>query len=133
MNHKEFCIKWIGKYYVEPWMSTVECVGLSKLYCQERGYPINWFWWSAIKGWKTGSPFNSKWERIVYKPWMYPPQWAILFFSEKRCKYWHTWVANKFCNPNLLRYIDQNGTGRRDKITPRFTDYKHLLGWYKLK
>lgn len=133
MTHKQFCIKWLYHKYIEPWMSTLECVGLSKLYCIERWFPIKWFWWSAIKWWKTGSPFDDKWERVVYKPWLYPPQWAILFWSEKRCKYGHTGVSNKFCNPDLLRYIDQNGTGNRDKITPRFTDYKHLLGWFKLK
>jgi hypothetical protein len=62
---------------------------------------------------------------------MYPSQWAILFWSEKRCKYWHTAVANKFCNAKVLRYIDSNWTGKRDVITNRFTWYENLLGWYK--
>lgn len=132
MTHDEFNIKWIGEIYIEPGMDTVECVGLSKLYCQELGYPISAFGSSAINGWNTGCPFNSKWKRVEYKPGMYPPQWAILFWSERRCKYGHTWVSNKFCNPNVLRYTDSNGTGKRDNITARFTGYENILGWYFL-
>lgn len=129
MNHNEFNKKWIGKSDIEPWMETVECVWGSKLYCKELWFPIKAFWWSAINGWKTWSPFDSSWKRVEYKPGMYPKQWDILFWSENRCKNGHTAFANKFCNANVLRYTDQNGTGKRDPFTARFTDYKHLLWW----
>lgn len=132
MLHKDFNKKWIWKRYIEPWMGTVECVGLSKLYCRERWFPIKAFWWSAINGWNTWCPFDSKWKRVEYKPWLYPPQWAILFWSEKRCKNGHTAYSNKFCNKNVLRYTDSNWTGHRDPITARFTDYNNLLWWYQL-
>lgn len=131
MNHRDFNKKWIWKPYIEPWMETIECVGLSKLYCKERWLPISAFWWSAWNGWKTWCPFNSKWKRVEYKSWLYPPQGAILFWSEKRCKNGHTGVANKFCNANVLRYTDSNGTGHRDVITARFWEYKNLVWWYE--
>ena len=130
MTHDEFNIKWIGKSYIEPGMSTVECVGLSKLYCQERGYPIKAFGWSAINGWNTGCPFDWKWKRVEYKSGMYPPQGAILFWSERRCKYGHTWISNSLCNPFLLRCTDQNWTWKRDNIKARWYTYKNILWWY---
>jgi len=131
MLHREFNKTYIWQPYKEPWMDTIECVGLPKLYCRKLWFPIGAFGWSAINGWETGCPFDDKWKRVEYKPWLYPPQWAILFWSEKRCKYGHTWVSNKFCNANVLRYIDSNGTGHRDVITARFTDYKNFLGWFE--
>lgn len=130
MNHKQFNLEYIGKSYIEPWMQTVECVGGVKLYWQKLWLNIKAFWGSAINWWNTWCPFDSKWKRVEYKPWLYPPQWAILFWSEKRCKNGHVAIANKFCNANVLRYTDQNGTGHRDPFTARFTDYKNLLGWY---
>ena len=130
MNHNEFNKEFIGKSYIEPGMKTIECVGFSKLYCIELWLPISSFGWSAINGWITGCPFNSKWKRVEYKTGMYPPQWSVLFWSENRCKYWHTWISNKFCNKDVLRYTDSNWTGKRDNITARFTGYENLLGWY---
>lgn len=130
MLHKDIMIKWQWKNYVEPWMNTAECVAFSKKYCEERGYPIKSFSWSAFAWWKTWSPFNNSWIRVEYKKWLYPKQWDILFWSESRCKNWHTAVAHNFCNANLLRYTDQNGTWHYDKISPRFSDYKNVLGWY---
>jgi hypothetical protein len=129
MNHNEFNKKWIGKSYIEPWMDTVECVWWVKLYWKELWFNIGAFGWSAINGWNTFCPFGKEWKRVEYKPGIYPRQWDILFWSENRCKFGHTAFANKFCNANVLRYTDQNGTGKRDPFTARFTDYKHLLWW----
>ena len=129
MNHNEFHKKWIWKSYIEPWMKTVECVGGVKLYWKELWLNIWAFGWSAINGWNTWCPFGKEWKRVEYKPWIYPKQWDILFWSEARCKYGHTAIANKFCNANVLRHTDQNWTGKQDPFTARFTDYKHLLWW----
>lgn len=128
MQHRDIIIKWLWKPVKEPWYD-VECVAWSKKYCEERGYPIKSFWGSAINWWETWSPFDDSWIRYTYKPWMCPSQWDILFWSEARCLNGHTWVANKHCT-KILRYSDTNGNWKRDPVTNRFTDYKHLLWWF---
>ncbi len=130
MNHKEFLEKWKGKNYAETSQLWFQCVWLAKKYCQERGYPIKWFWWSAYNGWVTGSPFDNTWKKVLKTSFNAPSEWDIIFWSEWRCKYGHVAVANKFCNPLTLRYVDQNGTWKGDAIQSRFSTYKHVLGWY---
>jgi len=129
MNHNEFNKKWIGKQKDFDWSYWVQCVDWVRFYWKELWLNIGAFGWSAINGWNTFCPFGKEWKRVEYKPWMYPRQWDILFWSENRCKDGHTWIANKFCNANVLRYTDQNGTGHGDPFTARFTDFKHLLWW----
>ncbi len=133
MTHEEFIKKWIWKKYIEPWMQTVECVWGVKNYCKERGFPIKSFWGSAWNGWVTWSPFDSTWKRVVKTPFNYPKEWDIIFFNESRCKYWHVAVANKFCNPLTLRYLDENGTGKWDAYTNRFWTYLNVCGWFTKK
>lgn len=133
MNHNEFLQKRVWEKYKEPGMWTVECVGAVKLYCKERGYPIKAFWGSAINGWNTGCPFDDTWERIVKTPMNYPSEGDIVFWSEKRCRYGHVAISNKFSNPLMLRYVDGNGTGHGDPITVRFWSYRHVLGWFHKK
>lgn len=129
MTHKEFTQKWIGKSYEEtPWYG-IQCVGGAKKYCQERWWTIWSFWWSAINGWKIWMPFNKDWTRVEYTPWSFPPEWALIFWSEKRCLNWHIAVANRFCNKDVLRCFDENGTGKGDPYTHRFYDYKNVL-WF---
>lgn len=110
-------------------MKTAECVAWAKKYCEERGYPIKAFGGSAINGWLTGSPFDDTWVKVHYKKGLFPQQGDIIFWSEDRCEYGHVAVVNKFCNANVLRYSDQNGTGKQDKISRRFSDYRHVVGW----
>lgn len=130
MNHKEVMKKWLGKNFAETPELGFQCVAWSKKYCQERGYPIKWFGWSAWKWWVTGSPFDSSWKRVVKTPFNYPSEWDVIFWSEARCKYGHVWIANWLSNPALVRYSDQNWTGKWDKIQNRFTPYTHIVGWY---
>lgn len=130
MKHSEVIAKWIGKWYAETPQLWFQCVWWAKKYCEERGYPIKSFWGSAWNGWVTWKPFDDSWVRFPYKPWMFPKQWDLIFWSEDRCKNWHVSVASKHCNPNLLRHTDQNWTGKQDKIQPRFSDYKHVIWFY---
>lgn len=129
MTHLETLKKWIGKTYAETPQLGFQCVAWAKKYCQERGYPIKWFGGSAWKGWQTWSPFDNTWKRVVKTPLNAPSEWDIIFWDEWRCKYGHVAVANKFCNLWLLRYTDQNGTGKQDKIQARFSTYKNVVGW----
>lgn len=133
MTHEEFLKKWLWKKYEESPELGVQCVWGIKLYCKERWYPIKSFWWSAWNGWKTGCPFDDSWKRIEYKPWMFPKEGDIVFFSEKRCKYGHVVSANKICNKDVLRCVDSNGTGKHDPFTNRFYDYKSVAWWYQRK
>ena len=130
MTHQEVLAKWIGKNYAESAELGFQCVWYSKLYTKERGYPIKGFWWSAWNGWVTWSPFDKTWKKIIKTPMNYPKEGDILFWSEKRCKYWHTAVANRLCNPMVLRYSDQNWTWKWDKIQNRFWTYLHCVGWF---
>lgn len=129
MNHSEAVEKWRWKNYIETGMKKWECVAWAKKYCKERGFPIKSFGWSAISGW-TWVPFSGKWKRISKTKMNYPPEWALVFWSEDRCKYGHVAVASKFCNPALLRCTDQNGTGKGDPIQPRWYTYSSVLGWW---
>ena len=131
MNHKEFVKKWIGKSYEETHELWVQCVWGWKIYARERGWSIWSFGWSAWNGWLYWLPFNSEWKRVEYKKWMFPPEWALVFWNEKRCKYWHVAIANRLCNQDVLRCLDQNGTGKGDPFTHRFYDYKNIVGWYE--
>lgn len=130
MNHTEVTQKWYWERVRETIKLGFQCVAWPKLYCSLRGYPIKAFGWSAIKWWDTGSPFDKTWERILPTAFNSPQEGDIIFWSEARCKDWHVAVANKFCNPSLLRYSDQNGTGNEDRIQPRWSTYRHVLGWF---
>lgn len=136
MNHKQFLNKWIGRKYQESPELGYQCVSLIKLYCNERGFPIRSFGWSAINWWNTGCPFNDRWERVEKTMIGYPKEWDIVFFSG--WEYGHVAIANKFCNPAVLRTIDQNAytwNGKwewKDAITPYFRGYSNVLGWYTL-
>lgn len=133
MNHAEFCKKYIGKNIDFDNAYWFQCVDLPRQYWKDMSYTIWAFWWSAWNGWKTGCPFDKTWKKIVYKPWLIPKEWDILFWNENRCKNGHVAIANKLCDTNILRYIDQNGTWKQDKIQARFTDYKNLVWWFTKK
>ena len=130
MLHSEYTSRFYGKKKDFDWAYWIQCVDSARHYCKERGFPIWPFGGSAINAWNTWKPFDSSWVRFNYKPWMYPKQWDIVFWSEKRCENGHVAVANKFCNKDVLRCFDENGTGHGDATTPRFYDYKNVLGWF---
>lgn len=133
MNHQEFLKKYIGKAINFDWVYDVQCVDWVRFYCKERGFPIKSFWWSAWNGWITWKPFDDTWEKIRKTPFNYPKEWDIVFFNENRCKYWHVAVANKFCNPLVLRYLDENWTWKWDPYTNRFSTYKNCVWWMRRK
>ena len=130
MLHNEILQKWIGKNYIEPWMKTAECVAWAKKYCQERGYPIKWFGGSAWKWWQTWSPFDNTWKRVIKTSLNAPSEGDVVFFDERRCLNGHISIAGRFCNPLVLRHVDQNWTGKQDKIQARFSTYANCVGWF---
>lgn len=130
MKHSKVINKWKWRIYIEKWMNTAECVWWVKLYWAERWFSIKAFWWSAINWWNTWCPFDDYWERVVKTPFNSPSEWDIIFWSEKRCKNGHVSVANNLCNLIVLRHIDQNWTGKQDKIQPRWSNYSNVLWWF---
>ena len=130
MNHKEILAKWVGKNYAESPELWYQCVWWVKKYYQEKDIWLNSFWGSAITGWITESPFGREWKKVKYTWFNSPSEWDVIFWSEARCKFGHTAIANKFCNPLVLRYSDQNGLWRWDKIQNRWGTYKNVLWWF---
>ena len=130
MLHSEYRSRYYGKKIDFDWAYGIQCVDSARHYCSEMWFPIWSFWGSAINAWNTWAPFDDSWVRFTYKPWMAPKQGNIVFWSEWRCTNGHVAVANKFCNQNVLRCFDENGTGHGDPTTPRFYDYKNVLGWF---
>lgn len=133
MTHQETMEVWIWHNYEESPSLGFQCVAWAKKYCQSRNWNIKWFWGSAFNWWVTWSPFDSTWTKIVKTPLNYPKEWDIVFWSEKRCKYGHVAVCSRLCNPITLRYSDQNGSGRWDKIQYRFGTYLNVCWWYSKK
>ena len=130
MKHAEVTKKWYWYNVDYDGSFWFQCVDWVRQYCKERWYPIESFLGSAIMWWDTWHPFDKTWKRIEYTWLNSPSEGDIIFWSEKRCKYGHTAVANRFCNPFLLRYSDQNGTWNGDVIQPRWSSYKNMLWWY---
>ena len=132
MKHAEILKKWIWENCHETIWLWYQCVAWAKKYYEEYGERLWWFWWSAINWWRYWYPFSKKWRKIGYTWSNAPSEWDVIFWSEGRCKDGHVAIANKFCNSFLLRYSDQNGTWREDKIQNRWWGYKHVLWWYTL-
>jgi hypothetical protein len=90
-THTEIINKWLGKRYREPWISTYECVGWSKKYCEEAHW-ITWlsFGGSAFNGW--GWQWNL--DKFFTKVW-HPKQGDLAFFNKTPTNpYWHVAVVN---------------------------------------
>jgi len=137
MKHSEILKKWIWKRYQENDKYKYQCISWVKKYCEEMWRPIGTFGGSAYDWWVTWKPFNKNWKKVVKTPLNYPLEWDLVFWGTTWGKwYWHVAIANKFCNPMVLRTTDQNaGTGNWDwlgknAINPFFRSYKWVVGWY---
>ena len=136
MTHDEIMKKWYWKRCQETASLWYQCVAWAKKYCDERWYAIGSFNWSAINWWKSWSPFDNSWKRVNKTKMNYPSEWDIVFFDW--WTYGHVAVANKFCNPVLLRWSEQNinWTGSwlgKDAISPFWRSYSGCVGWFTRK
>lgn len=100
---------WIGKsadYDKQFW---AQCVDFARQYAKDAGSPIGTFSGSAFNGWKTGSPFDKTWKRILKRVGNYPNPWDIVFFEPTPSnKYWHVAIADRWCSDTILCIIEQN-------------------------
>ena len=135
--------KYLGKRYAESKELGHQCVAWAKLFAREMGYPIAGFSGSALKGWQTGSPFSSEWQRVENTPQAVPKPGAIIFFdATKDNPYGHVAVVES-ASSKLLIVIEQNagnGNGNglgMNAITRRTVGYTatasrgKCLGWYE--
>lgn len=77
------------------------------------------------------------WKMVVKTTLNAPSEWDVVIWGTTLGKwFWHIAIANRFCNPMVLRTTDQNaGNGNWDwlwknSITPFFRSYKWVVGWY---
>lgn len=137
MNHKEILKKhmWdrvdVDKAY---WYQCTDWVRMYSLYrwryITTRGNAI--YLWDKWLG--------SNWKKVVKTPLNYPLEWDLVFWGTTWGKwYWHVAIANKFCNPMVLRTTDQNaGTGNWDwlgknAINPFFRSYSGVVWWFRFE
>ncbi len=112
-----------------------QCVDWIKEYSTLRNRPIVNYG-SAFKLWEKGLWKN--YTRVISTPGNFPEEWDIVFWGPTWGGWFgHTAIANKFCNPLLLRTIDQNawsGNGdglEKNSINPFFRTYSGVVGWFK--
>lgn len=129
--------KWIGKKVDYDNAFWNQCVDFARQYCSDVGRPIGNFSGSAYNWWKTGSPFNSKWKKVVRWVGNIPSAWDVVFFSPTSTNpFWHVAIVDNWCTQITLRVIEQNaGSGNWDwkgnnAIRKRETGYSRCCGWY---
>lgn len=112
-----------------------QCVDWIKEYSSLRSRPITSFG-NAYALWEKW--LGDKWQKIVSSPGNFPSEGDVVIWS----KSWGGWyghiaIANKFCNPLVLRTTDQNaGNWNGDwlgwnSISPFFRSYSWVVGWFK--
>ena len=135
MTHNEIMKQWVGKRVDFDWAYWYQCVDWVKKYCQLRDRKITTYG-NAIDLWNKW--LGAKWVRIVSSPGNFPSEGDIVIWNKNwGGGYWHIAVANRFCNPLVLRTTDQNaGSGngdglKKNAISPFFRSYSGVIGWYK--
>jgi len=119
-----------------------QCVDFVRDFSASNYLPIGTFNWSAINGWNSGSPFNSHWQRVFYKPGLVPSEGDIVFFkTTTKNKYGHVAIAWTNSTADSLTIVEQNagdgnGDGKyADAIQIASTPYRNgirgdVAGWF---
>lgn len=136
MTHEQFKSKWLGNWYAETKELGFQCVAWAKRYAEDLYWEKWSFWWTAFDGWNNKTGYFSDWNHIEYKQWLYPPQWALVFFkpSAENGNCGHVAIADS-ADEKAIQVIEQNGgwTGNYDpgdKFTLRTKSYANCL-WRK--
>lgn len=108
--------KWIGKSVDYDKAYWNQCTDFARQYASDAWYPIGTFSGSAYNWWKTWSPFDKSWKRVLKTSLNYPNPWDIVFFEPTPSnKYWHVAIWDKWSSANFLCIIEQNaGSGNWD-------------------
>ncbi|NDK09742.1 hypothetical protein GW846_03105 [Candidatus Gracilibacteria bacterium] len=132
----------IGTGVMETKEYGFQCVAQVKDFCNlVLETPIGSFSGTALNGWKTGSPFNSKWERIENNPKdvnQVPLAGDIIFFKGPTSEGHVNICLDAKVGENIIYTVDQNigngdGIGSDDYVKYSQHDYTLILGWYRLK
>lgn len=133
--------KWLGKWVDFDKAYGDQCVDWAKQFALDQyGVTLGNFSGSALNGWNTGSPFDSKWTRVVYKKGLIPGIGDIVFFDKMSYNpYGHVAVGDNGSDINNCCVIEQNGGAGKatgtwvDAIRKKIYDYKTppCLGWFR--
>lgn len=106
----DFVARWRGKRVDEDGAYAYQCIDIARQFVKEQyGVKLSHFSGSALNGWKTGSPFNKRWKRIVYAPGLVPDTGDVVFLDKTRVNpYGHVCIA-EVSDANRLQVIEQNG------------------------
>lgn len=134
MNHNEIMKEYIWKSVDTDKSYWAQCVDFIRLYSDLRWRNITTRG-NAFELWNKW--LGKDWRKVVKTPGGYPSEWDVVIWGTTWGGwYWHIAIANKFCNPLVLRTTDQNaGSGNWDwrgknSITPFFRSYSGVVGWY---
>ena len=112
-----------------------QCVDWIKEYSALRSRSITSFG-DAYSLWQSG--LGSKWQKVVSSPGNYPSEGDVVCWGPSWGKWFgHIAIANKFCNPLVLRTTDQNAWNWNwnwlgdNAISPFFRSYSGVVGWFK--
>lgn len=143
LTHEQFKQKWIWNHYEENKVNGRQCVSWAKIYSKEvYGITLWWFWWTAHKGrLNKEKTFDlTKRDRVVYKPWLIPPIWAIIFrdrtpLNDKDSG--HVAIVDWAWADYVMR-LEQNWwlIGKNqpwDEFRVRKWNYNGCLWWYVVK
>lgn len=134
MTHTEILKDYMWSRVDYDWKYNFQCVDWIKLYSKKRWRRITTSG-NAIDFWSKW--LGKDWKKIKNTTWWYPSEWdVVIWWDTWWWGYWHIAIANRFCNPMVLRTTDQNaGSGNWDwlwtnSISPFFRWYSGILGWY---
>ena len=134
MTHEEFKKKWIGKWFEESRAIGFQCVAWVKQYSREVfEVVLGSFWGSAVSGrHNTKKTFDNKRNKIVYKEWILPQVWDMIFYgATPKNEYWHVGIVDSITGTGIM-ILEQNGWwpwwhGVGDEYTIRSRTYKNCL------
>ena len=134
-QHNTILKKYIGNRVDYDNAYNYQCVDWIKEYSSLRSRPIKSFW-NAYELWNKW--LGNNWQKIVKTTFNAPSEWDIVIWDTSWGGwYWHIAVCWKFCNPLVLRTVDQNAWSWngdwlwKNSITPFFRSYKWVKGWYR--
>lgn len=112
-----------------------QCVDWIREYSTLRGRPITSYG-HAYSLWEKW--LGKNWKKVEKTALNAPSEWDVVIWDTSwGGGYWHIAIANKFCNPLVLRTTDQNAWSWngdwlwKNSISPFFRSYKWVVGWYK--
>lgn len=111
------CVDWVREYSVLRWRSITNFGNAYQL----------WQKW-----------LGPKWKRVPMTALGYPSEWDVVIWGPTwGGGYGHIAIVNKFCNPVVLRSVDQNawsGNGDwlgKNSISNCFRGYSGVVGWFE--